>query len=144
MCPSAPRVCSEPGGQQPVLSLSLDRIHLRYHHKGNFIPLFIIIMLACVYNVHDDVIKWKHFPRYWPFVRGIHRSLVNSPHKGQWHRVLMLSLICAWINGWMNNREAGYLTRHRVHYDITVMVQLIRKQPNWFGKTKTPLKCLAS
>ena len=23
---------------------------------------------------HDDVIKWKHFPRYWPFVRGIHWS----------------------------------------------------------------------
>ena len=32
-------------------------------------------------RTHDDVIKWKHFPRYWPFVRGIHRSLVNSPHK---------------------------------------------------------------
>ena len=32
---------------------------------------------------HDDVIKWKHFPRYWPFVRGIHRSLVNSPYKDQ-------------------------------------------------------------
>ena len=32
---------------------------------------------------HDDVIKWKHFPRYWQFVRGIHRSPVNSPHKGQ-------------------------------------------------------------
>ena len=32
---------------------------------------------------HDDVIKWKHFPRYWPFVRGIHRSPVNFPHKGQ-------------------------------------------------------------
>ena len=27
---------------------------------------------------HDDVIKWKHFPRYWPFVRGIPRSPVNS------------------------------------------------------------------
>ena len=27
---------------------------------------------------HDDVIKWKHFPHYWPFVRGIHRSPVNS------------------------------------------------------------------
>ena len=25
---------------------------------------------------HDDVIKWKYFPRYWPFVRGIHRSPV--------------------------------------------------------------------
>ena len=24
--------------------------------------------------MHDDVIKWNHFPRYWPFVRGIHRS----------------------------------------------------------------------
>ena len=30
---------------------------------------------------HDDVIKWKHFPRYWPFVQVIHRSPVNSPHK---------------------------------------------------------------
>ena len=33
---------------------------------------------------HDDVIKWKHFPRYWPFARRIHRSPANSPHKGQW------------------------------------------------------------
>ena len=33
---------------------------------------------------HDDVIKWKHFPRSWPFVRGIHQSPANSPHKSQW------------------------------------------------------------
>ena len=39
--------------------------------------------------VHDDVIKWKHFPRYWPFVRGSHRSPVNSPHKGQWRGAVM-------------------------------------------------------
>ena len=45
------------------------------------------------------VIKWKHFPRYWPFVPGIHRSPVNSPHNGQWHEALMFSLICAWMNG---------------------------------------------
>ena len=38
---------------------------------------------------HDDVIKWKPFPRYWPFVRGIHRSPVSSPHKGQWRGALM-------------------------------------------------------
>ena len=31
---------------------------------------------------HDNVIKWKHFTRYWPFVLGIHRSPVNFPHKG--------------------------------------------------------------
>ena len=47
---------------------------------------------------HDDVIKWKHFPRYWPFVRGIHRSPVNPPHKGQWRGALMFSLVCAGIN----------------------------------------------
>ena len=39
--------------------------------------------------VHDDVIKWKHFPRYGPFVRGIYRSPVNSPHKGQWRGAFM-------------------------------------------------------
>ena len=46
---------------------------------------------------HNDVIKWNHFTRYWPFVRGIHRSPVTSPHKGQWRGTLMFSLICAWI-----------------------------------------------
>ena len=71
--------------------------------------------------IHDDVIKWKHFPRYWPFVRGIHRSPVNSPHTGQWRGALVFSLICAWINGWVNTREAGDLRRQRAHYDVTVM-----------------------
>ena len=70
---------------------------------------------------HDDVIKWQHFPRYWPFVRGIHRSPVNSPHKGQWREALVFSLICAWINGWVKNREAGDLRRHRANYDVQAM-----------------------
>ena len=70
---------------------------------------------------HDDVIKWKHFPRYWPFVREIHRSPVNFPHKGQWRGALMFALICVWINGWVNNREAGDLRRYRVHYDVIIM-----------------------
>ena len=62
---------------------------------------------------------------------GIHRSPVTSPHRGRWHGALMFSLICAWINGWVNNREAGYswvnnreagdLRRHRAHYYVTVM-----------------------
>ena len=71
--------------------------------------------------LHDDVIKWKHFPRYWPFVRGIHRSPVNSPHKGQWRGALMFSLTCVWINDCVNNREAGDLRRYRAHYDVIVM-----------------------
>ena len=47
---------------------------------------------------HDDVINWKYFPRYRPFVRGIHRWPVNSSHKGQWRGALMFSLICTLIN----------------------------------------------
>ena len=75
-------------------------------------------------DTHDDVIKWKHFPRYWPFVRGIHRSPVNSPHKGQWRGALMFYLICARINGWVHNGEAGNMRRYRVHYGVTVMAGL--------------------
>ena len=69
---------------------------------------------------HDDVIRWKHFLRYWPFVRGIHRSPVNSPHKGQWRWALMFCLICASINGWVRNGEAGDLRRHRTHYVMMI------------------------
>ena len=76
------------------------------------------------FSKHDDVIKWKHFPRYWPFLRRIHRSPVNSPHKGQWRGALMFSLICVWINDWVNNGEAGDLRRYRIHYDVTVMNML--------------------
>ena len=87
-------------------------------------PYFFLYMhadLGFAMSSHDDVIKCTHFPRYWPFVRGIHRSSVNSTHKGQWRGALMFSLICVWINGWVNNREAGDLGWYRVHYDISVM-----------------------
>ena len=70
---------------------------------------------------HDDVIKWKHFPRYWPFVRGIRLSPVDSPYKGQWRGAFVFPLICAWTNGWASSRDAGDLRRHRAHYDVTVM-----------------------
>ena len=68
---------------------------------------------------HDDVIKLKHFPCYWPFVRGIHRSPVNSPHKGQWPGALMFPSICA-LNkrlrkqswGWWFETPTGSLWRH--------------------------------
>ena len=89
---------------------------------------------------HDDIIKWNYFPRYWTFVRGIHRSPVNSPHKGQWRGALMFYLICGWINGWANNCQAGDLRRYCGHYDVTVMVttvslstlQQFRSEPSKF------------
>ena len=79
-------------------------------------------LLPVLKNIgHEGVIQWKHFPRFWPVVRGIHRSPGNSQHKGQWRRALMFSLICVWINGWVNNSEAGDLRCRRAHYDVTVM-----------------------
>ena len=57
---------------------------------------FEIHMVRQYSVIHDDVIKWKNFPRYWPFVRGIHRSPVNFPHKGQRRGALMFCLICFW------------------------------------------------
>ena len=82
---------------------------------------FVFMEIKDLDILHDDVIKWKHFPRYWPFARGIHWSPVNSPHKDQWHGALMFSLIYAWKNGWINNRDAGDLRCHCTHYDVTVM-----------------------
>ena len=71
--------------------------------------------------IHDDVIKWKRLTHYGPFVRGIHRSPVNSPHKGQWRGALVLSLISVRIKKWVNNREGGDLRRHRAHFEVMVM-----------------------
>ena len=72
---------------------------------------------------------WRHqmeiFPRYRPFVRGIHRSPVNCPHKGQWRGALMFSLICTWIKGWVNNGKAGDLRRYRAHHGVTIIYVLI-------------------
>ena len=81
------------------------------------------------FNNHDGVIKWKPFPRYWLFVRGIHRSPVDCPHKGQWRGASMfpfyLPVICAWTIDLENNRNVGDLRRHL--YDVTVMTSLLTK-----------------
>ena len=76
-------------------------------------------------------IKLKCFPHYWHFVRGIHRSPVNSPHKGQWRGTLMFSLISVWINDWVNNYEASDLRRYHAHYVITVMYFRLFRDNKW-------------
>ena len=84
----------------------------------------IVLQTYCcrneVWKLHDDVIKWKHFPCSWPFVPGIPQPPVNSPHKGQWCWGLMFSLICAWINSWANNGDTSDLGCHCAHHDVTV------------------------
>ena len=96
----------------PASSVTSRQLQLLAHL---FQPTFHRYVKLCLQEgqiqwVHDDVIKWKYFPRNWPFVR-----------KGQWHGALMFSLICVRINAWVNNREAGDLRRHGGHYDVIVM-----------------------
>ena len=73
---------------------------------------------------HDAVIKWKHFPRYWP-LRGEFSGPCEFPTQRPVTRSVDVFLICAWINSWANNREAGGLGRHRAQYDITIMTQAL-------------------
>ena len=81
---------------------------------------------------HDDVIKWKHFPRHWPFVRGIHQSPLNSPGKGMWRGALVFSLICTWIYGCVNKRKVSDLRRHGTHYDVTVAIGHTQRVEPWY------------
>ena len=63
----------------------------------------------------------EFFSRYWLFVTGIHLSPADSTQKGQWRGASMFSLIYAWTNGWVSDRDAGDLRRHRASCDIIVM-----------------------
>ena len=75
--------------------------------------------------------------------RGIPRSSLDSPHKWQWLRYLLFSLICAWTNNWANILDADDLRRHRIHYDVTVMkatFNLIESIP----KHHQPVKAIGS
>ena len=79
--------------------------------------------------------------RYWPFVRGIHRSPVHSPHKDHWREALMFSLNCARTNGWANNRDAANLRRHRADYDVTLMIMRRNYSASHFSGATRICKC---
>ena len=81
----------------------------RDFHQDYMLYMWIYIV---GYLSHCDVIKWKHFPRYWPFVRGIHLSPVDSPHKGPVTRTSDVPLLSVWTNGWTNSRLVGNSRRH--------------------------------
>ena len=67
----------------------------------------------------DIIPWWRHQMETFSAVLAI---CAGNSHKGQWRGALMFSLICVWIDGWVNNREAGDLRRHRAHYDVIVMM----------------------
>ena len=86
---------------------------------------------------HDDYIKWKHIPRYWPFVRGIQLLPENFPHKGQRRGASMFSLVCAWTKCFANNWDAGDLetTSRSLWRHCNVMhstVAVVNQNPWWW------------
>ena len=102
---------------------SVKRVCFMIGSSGSKVVVVVVFVVVGSNNISSTWwrLRMETFPRYWPFVQGIHRSPVNSLHKGQWRGALMFSLICAWINGWANNGEAGDLRRHRAHYDVIVI-----------------------
>ena len=121
--------------------LVFEHISLYNHTSQHSFNGYRIIIHA---SSHDDVIKWKAFPSHWPFVRGIHHSPVDSPHKGQKRGALMFSLICAGTNGKANNRDAGGLGRHCADYDVTLKSQIRARWYNvvwyhWIGNVVVSL-----
>ena len=120
---------SEPAAD--TSSVVIKRSWILYQFRRSNVMYFVLRVCAYVRKGHDDVIKWRHFPPYWPFVQGIYRLPVYVPHKGQCRGALMFSLTCAWINGWANNREAGDLRRHRAHCVVTIKAVF---NSQWAGK----------
>ena len=90
-------------------------------------PIYLFHHLYMHNSYHDDVIKWKHFPRYWPY--GGEFTGVRPTQRPMTRSFEMFSLICSWINRWVNNGEAGDLRRYRAHYDVIVMTAFIK----WYG-----------
>ena len=108
-------------------------------------------------STHPSLSWWRHQMETFsallaicagnsPGMRGIHRSPVNSPHKGQWRGALMFSLIYTRIHGWVNTGEAGDLRCHHAHYDVIVMLNtcnwvLISNVNGSRGVTEVQLSC---
>ena len=101
------------------------------HNYRNFIKDVHACWAVCgdshagSFGQNSDCAWWRHqmetFSALPALYAGIHWSPVISPHKGQQRGALMFSLICVWTNGWVNDRNAGDLRRHRAHYGIIVM-----------------------
>ena len=79
------------------------------------------------YNSCPTLSWWRHQMETFSALLALCAG--NSAHKGQWRGALIFSLICAWINNWVNNGEAGDLRRHRSHYDVIVMLSSTRCTP---------------
>ena len=100
-------------------------------------------VLPCIHIAGSA--RWRH--QMEPFnalLWGIHRWPVNSPRKGPATLSFKFSLICSWINDWVNNRESRDLRHHRAHYDVIVMIKKVtdcQLAPTLFSMPVARLTC---
>ena len=95
--------------------IRMGKIHHSYKNKKG--------ILKWKWSLNLSSVRWRLSRKRWI------KSMMTSSNgnisallaKGQRRGALMFSLICVWINGWVNNRDAGDLRRHRTHYDVIVM-----------------------
>ena len=73
--------------------------------------------VQCIWCRH----QMETFSALLAFCAGSSPVTGEFPAQGQWSGAVMFSLICAWINSWVNNRKADDLRRPRAHYDVSVM-----------------------
>ena len=113
-------------------TLSVKTFHNFIHSDWFVQHLFKYVFLHVIYILlQAPVIAWESWWRHQVetfsvllalYMQGIHQSLVNSPHEGQSLGASMFSLICTWINSWVNNPKAVDLRHHCAYYDVTVMI----------------------
>ena len=104
----------------------------KLHFESSFIEM---LKVSALYEITSKINNTQISPKFswWRHQMETFSAFLaicagNSPHKGQWRGALMFSLICVWINGGVNNREAGDLRRYRAHYDVSVMVHVTAAQ----------------
>ena len=116
--------------------IKCTHLYLLIKYPGKLFILFerISKLLPAISRPAIAKMRWDISPPWWRHQMETFSALLaicarNSsvtgefPTQGQWRGAVMFSLIYDWINGWVNNCEAGDLRRHHAHYDVTVMNQ---------------------
>ena len=122
-------------------SLGVDKkFPLTLYNRRNYLSKFCFQFVLVPMTVNfDDLCHFVVEGWYQEDKGSLYESPLNSSVTGEFppQRPVTpgfdVSLICAWTNGWVNNRDACDLRRHRAHYDVTVMKShgLYGDSSNW-------------
>ena len=118
---------------RPSATTMLTRMWLEYKRQClpiGLIQVWIILsktsVLGAAGSSYDDVMTWRRFSHYWPFVRGIHRWPMGSPHKGPVIKCFCVSLIS--LNKLLSEVSCtGALRHHAVQASHIIQHRTMKK-----------------